>query len=67
MSNQDRVREKIYIGYTFMFKGLHSTVTRIYPWGFKYKTSENDRCWMDYEYFSTIPHYKSKFKFDFLK
>ena len=62
MSNQDRVRSQVCVGYTFMFKGMHSTITQTYPWGFRYSTYENDRCWMHYDFFQTIPHYISKFK-----
>lgn len=59
MYSDNFVRDKICIGYTFVFRGVHCTITRLLPWGFRYKTYENDRCWMQYSFFQTTNHFKS--------
>ena len=66
MYNDNYIRNTICIGYTFIFKGDHCTITRLMPWGFRYKTSETDRCYMYYSFFAETNHFKGKHKNKFV-
>jgi hypothetical protein len=60
------VRSKLCIGYTFMFKGSHCTVTSLRPTYFTYKVSDIPRegfgnNYMHYWFFKTTNHYKSRY------
>ena len=60
------IRNKLCIGYTFMYKGRHCTVTSLRFKYFTYKVSdvmpENfGNNYMDYTFFQTTNHYKSRY------
>ncbi len=63
MLSDKRVRNRLQAGYTFMFKGQHCTITRTYTRYFEYSTIEKPSGnYMYYDFFQTIPHFKSKWK-----
>ena len=62
MDSINTVRSRLQVGYTFMFKGQHCTVTSLGQSGFNYSTPERPSGnYMDYWFFRTIPHYHSRF------
>ena len=61
------VRRNLCIGYTFIFKGQHCTITSLHPTYFTYTVSDTmpenfGNNYMYYDFFKTTNHYKSKFK-----
>lgn len=57
------VRRVLHVGYTFMFKDEHCTITGFKPKYFTYSTaSKPDNNYMEYGFFATTPHFKSKHK-----
>lgn len=51
------------VGYTFTFKGEYCTVTSLHTKYFEYSTMERPtNNYMYYDFFQTIPHFKSKWK-----
>ena len=62
MDSVKTVKDRLEVGYTFMFKGEHCTVTCLHSDGFEYKTATRPSGnFMNYWFFATIPHYRSRF------
>lgn len=62
MLSNNRIRRELCIGYTFVFKGEHCTITRLRPNLFEYSTSARPlRNYMFYDFFQTTNHFKSRY------
>lgn len=62
MDDIKTIKSHLHVGYTFVFKGNHCTITRLGEKGFQYATSKRSTGnYMDYWFFGGIPHYKSTY------